>query len=71
MKTYIRKIDERWYAYGCRNYTVYSIGADKPDDGYWYGNLTDGGIKYVSTASPNRAAAVKKARRAGSYCGEW
>lgn len=71
--TYIRKIDNRWYAFAAdpKNYQVYSIGRDCPKDGgVWTASLTDAGIQYVATWSSTRSAAYQKARRNGYYCGE-
>ena len=76
MKTYIREIDNKWYAFGCivERGQIYAIGADKPDyvrTGCYahVANLCDAGIKYIVSSSPNRAAAYQKARRHGEYCG--
>ena len=73
MKTAIKCIDGKWYAFAYDdNGEVYSIGADNPrDGGRWFARPTDGGIKYVSTPSPTRKAAYQKARRNGVYVGEW
>ena len=72
MRTYIRKINNLWYAFGADTdkCQVYSIGRDSPKEGLYYAKLTDAGIQYVATWSPNRFAAYRKAARAGWYCGE-
>lgn len=70
MKTYIRKIDGKWYAFAGHQNQVYSIGRDDPKEGgHWFASWTKQGVRYVSTASPNRRAAVAKAKRHGEYCG--
>lgn len=72
MNTYITEINDKWYAYegDLERDQVYSIGRDNPrENGRWMARWTDEGIKYVSSASPNRKAAVAKARRYGNYCG--
>lgn len=71
IKTFIREIDGKWYAYEAneRNGQVYSIGADCPERGRWFARWTDSGIKYVASASPSRDAAYRKARRYGEYGG--
>lgn len=69
MKTYITKIDEKYYAFAgdTNKNQVYSIGADKPSDGSaWFATWNDNGIKYVSSPSPSRNAAYKKAKRASN-----
>lgn len=70
--TYIRNVDGKWYAFaqGDDKWQVLSIGADNPPTGRWYASRTDAGIRYVATPSPNRKAAVSKARRNGCYAGE-
>lgn len=75
MKTYITKIDGKWYAFAgdTHNDQVYSIGTDCPRDesaNCWFARWTDAGIKYVASASPTRNAAYQKARRHGEYGGE-
>lgn len=73
-ETYIREINGKWYAYEWdkSHGRVLSIGNDNPrDSGRWIANRSDGGIRYVATASPTRDAAYRKARRWGKYCGEW
>ena len=66
MKTYIRKIEGKWYAFAGDEdkYQVYSIGRDNPDQRgcRWFANWTDGGIRYVASPSPTRAAAYAKAK---------
>lgn len=72
MNTYITEINDKWYAYegDLERDQVYSIGRDNPrENGRWMARWTDEGIKYVSSASPNRKAAVAKARRYGNYRG--
>lgn len=73
METAIKKIDGKWYAFGVLDDEVCSIGADDPKQPgcLWYATACDRGIQYVSTPSPNRSAAYKKARRWGEYRGEW
>ena len=72
LKTAIKCIDGKWYAFAFGDSNVYSIGADNPKDGgRWFGKLSDAGIQYVSTPSPTRNAAYQKARRNGEYAGEW
>ena len=72
MKTAIKFIDGKWYAFAFDDVYVYSIGADNPKDGgRWFGKPTDKGILHVSTPSPTRNAAYQKARRNGEYAGEW
>ncbi len=72
MKTYISKIDGKYYAFAgdMINNQVVSIGADNPPSGQWCAKWTDAGIKYVSTWSPSREAARKKAQCHGEYVGE-
>lgn len=72
MNTYIRNINGSWFAFSGNKdkNQVYSIGADSPKEGAWFGNWTDGGILYVATKSPTRTAAYRKARRNGTYMGE-
>ena len=73
MNTYIKKIDEMWYAFaGDMNRSeVYSIGADNPKDGgQWFARWTASGIKYVASPSTSRSGAYKRACRHGDYCGE-
>lgn len=75
MKTYITKIDNQYYAFAgdANKNQVYSIGADNPSKGdgdRYFAKWTDNGIKYVSSPSPSRTAAYKKAQRAGEYFGE-
>jgi len=52
---------------------VYSVGADNPprESGRtaWKARWTEGGIKYVASASPNKQAAAAKARRHGKFSG--
>ena len=73
MSTYITNIDGKWYAYGgdAKRNQVYSIGADNPKEGRWFGRWTNGGIQYVASPSPTRKAAYRKAKRHGNYCGEY
>lgn len=72
MKTYISKIDSKWYAYAgdTQKYQVYSIGSDNPSDGRWFARWSDKGIRYVASASASRSGAYQKARRHGEYQGE-
>lgn len=73
-KTYITVIDGKWYAFegDADNNKVYAIGADEPKEAgcRYVASWNDRGIKYVASASPSRAAAYAKARRAGEYGGE-
>lgn len=75
-KTYITEIDGKWYAFegDTNNDRVYSIGSDNPPrescGSRWFARWTNEGIKYVSTSSPSRSAAYKKAARHGTYSGE-
>lgn len=71
-KTYISEIDGKYYAFSANveQNQVYSIGRDNPESGRWCAKWNSAGIKYVASASPSRAAAVAKARRAGDYQGE-
>ena len=72
LKTAIKCIDGKWYAFAFYESEVYSIGADNPKDGgRWYALRTDSGITYVARPSPSRKAAYQKARRNGFYDGEW
>ena len=70
--TFVIKIDGDWYAFAgsIPNNQVYSIGADNPKEGRWFARFCDSGILYVATKSPNKSAAIKKAKRAGNYCVE-
>lgn len=75
--TYISQIDGRWYAYAANASAnqVYSIGSDtiaaKQQGCRCYcAKWTDDGIKYVSSPSPTKNAAIARARRAGDYQGE-
>ena len=76
MKTYITKIEEKYYAFAGNpdKNQVCSIGADNPDKASggerWFAKWTDAGIKYVASPSPSRDAARKKAQRHGEYFGE-
>ena len=74
MATYIRNIDDKWYAFegDIKKNQVYSIGADNPEQSgcRWCARWTDKGIKYVASGSPTRKAAYQKARRHGEYKGE-
>ncbi len=72
VRTYIQQIDGKYYAFAGDDilYQVYSIGADSPAEGRWFARWTDSGIKYVSSPSPNKASAKKKAKRHGDYFGE-
>lgn len=73
MVTYIQRIDGKWYAYAAdtMKHQCYSIGQDNPKDGgMWFAPWTEGGVKYVATASPSRDAAYRKASRYGDYAGE-
>lgn len=70
MITNISMVDGKWYAFGVyKDYQVVSIGRDCPTGGTWVARMTDGGIKYVATPSPTKAAAIAKARRHGEYMG--
>lgn len=71
MKTAIRCIDGKWYAFGLwKNDSVVSIGRDNPVVNMWCARYCDNGIKFCASPSPNRKAAVAKARRHGEYVGE-
>lgn len=72
VKTYISKIDGKWYAYAgdSDKFQVFSIGNDNPNDsGRWYAAWTADGIKYVATPLMTRRGAYEKARRNGEYGG--
>lgn len=72
METHITCIDGKWYAFKADGKgQVFSIGADCPKNAVWFAWATDTGIQYVATPSPNRNAALKKAKRHGAYGGEW
>lgn len=72
MKTYIKCIEGRWYAFEGDNGQVYSIGSDNPPEGgRWFARGTNHGIRYVASPSPTRSAAYQRARRWGEYSGEW
>lgn len=72
MDTNIKQIDGNWFAFGSDGNNVYSIGNDSPKmGGLWVAKPTCSGIKYVASVSPTREAAYAKAKRNGSYCGEW
>lgn len=72
LRTAIKCIDGKWYAFAYWESDVYSIGSDCPrGGGQWFARCTDSGIKYVASASPTRKAAYNKARRYGNYTGEW
>lgn len=73
MKTAIKCIDGKWYAFAYDdNGNVYSLGRDSPKEGgHWFARRTDAGIVYVANCSPTRKAAYQKARRNGVYVGEW
>lgn len=71
-RTYVSEIDGKWYAYGAsvEKYSVYAIGNDSRfAPGLYFARWTDAGIKYVSSPSANKRAAIEKARRAGNYSG--
>lgn len=76
IKTYITKISGVYYAFAgdLKNNQVYSIGADNPPKesggSVYFANWTDGGIVWVASPSPNKKAAIAKARRHGEYSGE-
>ena len=76
MKTYIQKIDGKWYAYAAdeKSYQVRSIGRDNPDPTTggraFVARWTAAGVQYVSSPSPSRRAAYDRARRHGKYGGE-
>lgn len=75
MNTYVTEINGEWYAFAgdMRKDQVYSIGADQPPKGSggycYFASWSSCGIPYVATPSPNRKAAVAKARRHGEYKG--
>ena len=70
--TAIACIAGNWYAFAYNSTEVYSIGRDSPKDGgLWFAKNTDSGIMYVASPSPSRNAAYQKAKRHGTYCGEW
>ena len=76
LKTYVTKINGEWYAFAgdTSKDQVYSIGKDQPPKGSggycYFASWSDSGIPYVATPSPNRKAAVAKAKRNGDYFGE-
>ena len=76
INTYVTEIDGRYYAFAMTDNSnqVLSIGADNPPiksgGSRWFASYSESGIKYVATPSPNRQAAVSKARRNGNYFGE-
>lgn len=73
VRTYISKVDGEYYAYAgdMEKDQVYSIGADNPPGGgCWTARWKYSGILYVASPSPNRKAAVAKAKRHGDYDGE-
>jgi len=73
MKTYIREIEGKWYAFGgdIDKNQVYSIGKDNPPSftgcSHYVARWTDYGIRYIANASPNKQAARKKAIRNGDF----
>lgn len=74
-KTYIKQLDGEWYAFAADadEDQVFSIGRDNPSPqmGKRYcAPWTNRGIKIVSTPSPSRAAALKRAKRHGEFGGE-
>lgn len=72
MDTYIKKINGKWFAFGgsVSKNQVYSIGDDNIYDYRAVARWNDAGIRYVSSVSPNRPAAYRKARRGGNFKGE-
>ena len=75
MNTYITEINGEWYAFAGSvvNDQVYSIGLDRPPRGSggdcYFASWSSRGIPHVASPSPNRKAAVSKARRHGEYKG--
>lgn len=76
MKTYITKIDGKYYAFAgdTKQDQVYSIGADNPPKNSggerYFSKWNNAGIRWVASPSPTRNAAYCKAHRAGEYFGE-
>lgn len=72
LQTAIAYIGGKWYAFAYHGTEVYSIGRDCPKDGgRWFAKCSDSGITYVASPSPSRKAAYAKAKRNGTYFGEW
>ena len=74
-KTYIRQIDGKWYAFegDVQNNQVLSLGSDNPPPtlgSRYIARWTDKGIKYVSSPSRSRAAAIQRAKKHGDFQGE-
>ena len=76
LRTYITQINGKYYAFAGdkEKDQVYSIGSDQPPKetgSYCYfASWSNNGIPYVATPSPNRRAAIAKAKRNGDYFGE-
>ena len=78
MNTYVMMIGHEWYAFAgnLRDNQVYSIGKDNPPksnpvaDCYFASFNEGAGVPWVAKPSPNRKAAVSKAKRHGDYSGE-
>ena len=76
MNTYITQIDGKWYAFAgnMEANQVCSIGRDNPNGDKhskcYFAKWNDAGIRYVSSPSPNRFAAYRRAMRNGNYNGE-
>lgn len=76
IRTYITNISGSWYAFAGDTVKdqVYSIGADQPPKDSsaccYFASWSTGGIPQVASPSPNRRAAVAKAKRHGDYFGE-
>ena len=75
MKTYVTEISGKWYAFAgdTTKDQVLSIGADRPPllsgGSFYIARWTDSGIRYVASPSPNRKAAIAKAKRHGEFHG--
>ena len=76
LRTYITEINGKYYAFAgdTAKDQVYSIGADQPskDSGFFrrVSVWSLHGVLYVASPSPNRNAAIAKAKRHGDYFGE-
>lgn len=72
-RTFITEIAGKWYAYEADAYTkqVKSIGRDNPSlySARGIADWTEKGIRFVSSPSPSKDAALKKARYNGEYSG--